>query len=211
VGIFRKVQEGLNLADEREAILELTKGKVTTDPEHHPGEGIFFSLHMFDEFTLCSGKLFFWPVENGDDWLIEDKEGLPACTRIALKIATQATRTPKEVFDRYASGDQDYDFSRTSVPVKLLEVGEQNLISRSQAKRLLARFDRFKEVLLDFQEVPSIGQAFADEVFRVFKNHNPKVGLRYVNANRQVDGMIKRALAASATAPGADPAAPPGS
>jgi hypothetical protein len=204
VGIFRKVKEGLNLADEREAILELAKGKVTTDPEHHTGEGVFFSLHMFDEFSLFSGNVLFWHVENGDDWLTELRQGALRGTSIRMIIATRTTRTPKEVFDRYASGDQDYDFSRTRVPVKLLEVGEQNLISRSQAKRLLTRFDRFKEVILDFQGVPSIGQAFADEVFRVFRNHNPKVHLSWVNASGQVDGMIKRAMAASESPPDAN-------
>ena len=42
-GIFLKIQRALNLYDPREAILELAKGKLTTDPANHTGEGIFFS------------------------------------------------------------------------------------------------------------------------------------------------------------------------
>ena len=81
----------------------------------------------------------------------------------------------KKVFDRYASGEDDYSFNRTHVPVELARYEGEKLVSRSQAKRLLARFDRFKEVFLDFRGVKSIGQAFADEVFRVFGNENPDI------------------------------------
>jgi hypothetical protein len=72
-------------------------------------------------------------------------------------------------------------------------LGDNDLISRSQAKRLLTRFDRFKEIVLDFQNVDSIGQAFADEIFRVFKNEHPNINLHPVNANEEVMRMIVRA------------------
>ena len=48
VGIFKKIQGALDLVDERHAVLELAKGKFTTDPANHSGEGIFFSSRMFD-------------------------------------------------------------------------------------------------------------------------------------------------------------------
>jgi len=59
--------------------------------------------------------------------------------------------------------------TRQSVPVKLAQYGNDKLVSRSQAKRLLARVELFKVVMLDFTNVPTIGQAFADEIFRVFR------------------------------------------
>ena len=70
--------------------------------------------------------------------------------------------------------------------------GYENLVSRSQAKRLLARVDRFKEVILDFADVHSIGQAFADEIFRVFSSQHPDVRIRVVNANDNILKMIRR-------------------
>jgi hypothetical protein len=85
-------------------------------------------------------------------------------------------------------------FSRTSVPVTLAQYGEENLVSRSQAKRLLARFDKFKEVVLSFKGVERIGQAFADEIFRVFKKAHPDLSILYIEANHEVEKMIKRAL-----------------
>jgi signal transduction histidine kinase len=42
-GIFKKIQRQMELIDERHAVLELSKGKLTTDPDNHSGEGIFFS------------------------------------------------------------------------------------------------------------------------------------------------------------------------
>ena len=45
--------------------------------------------------------------------------------------------------------------------------GDDNLVSRSQAQKLLARVDRFKVIVLDFDGIHAVGQAFADEAFRV--------------------------------------------
>jgi virulence-associated protein VapD len=100
------------------------------------------------------------------------------------------------VFDRFSDKESDYGFTRTQVPVSLARSGNENLVSRSQAKRLLSRFDRFKEVVLDFDRVETVGQAFADEIFRVFQGEHPDVQLRWVNAAPQVEQMIRRALAA---------------
>lgn len=79
------------------------------------------------------------------------------------------------------------------VPVRLARIGDEHLISRSQAKCLLQRVDRFRRVVLDFTGVALIGQGFADEVFRVFANAHPEVELSAVNAEPDVRAMIARA------------------
>jgi hypothetical protein len=107
-----------------------------------------------------------------------------------MKIKLDSKRTTKEVFDFYS---EDFDFTKTHIPVFLAQHGNENLISRSQAKRLLTRFEKFKEIILDFQDVEIIGQAFADEIFRVFQNEHPTINLHPVNANKEVLGMIQRA------------------
>lgn len=191
VGIFRKIKDGLNLADEREAVLELTKGKATTDPETHTGEGVFFTSRMFDAYELLANDLFFFHQAQKDDWLIEARPGHHG-TVVTMKIASTATRTPSEVFDRYSSDGEIPSFDKTHVPVKLLLVGTENLVSRSQAKRLLARFSRFREVMLDFDGVSHIGQAFADQVFRVYQAQNPSVSIVPLRANDAVKAMIQR-------------------
>ena len=80
--------------------------------------------------------------------------------------------------------------------MNLARYGADELVSRSQAKRLLARVELFKHVIFDFEDVDSIGQAFADQIFRVFAGEHPEIKLVPVNTNAEVKGMIKRAIAA---------------
>jgi len=85
----------------------------------------------------------------------------------------------------------DYGFSKTLVSVRLAQYGNEALISRSQAKRLVARVELFKTVLFDFGGVKEIGQAFADEIFRVFANRHPEIELQSTHANSEVKRMIQ--------------------
>jgi len=192
IGIFSKIQKVLNLDDELHAILELSKGKLTTDPKRHTGEGIFFTSRVFDNFSISSNRLHFSHFESDNDWLLENTKEIHNGTAVMMKINTKSKRTTKQVFDRFTA-EGDYGFSKTHVPVFLARYGEENLVSRSQAKRLLTRFERFKEIVLNFDNVDSIGQAFADEIFRVYALQNPNIHLYYINANKQVESMIFRA------------------
>jgi len=201
VGVFNKIQKAFNLPDPRDAILELAKGKLTTDPKRHTGEGIFFASRMFDRFSILSGKLYFAHKEQGDDWLLED-EDQSAGTMVSMVISPSSEWTTQEIFDRFASSDGNFGFSKTHVPVVLARYGDENLVSRSQAKRLLSRFERFREIVLDFKNVSTIGQAFADEVFRVFPHDHPQVHLYPINVTSQVIRMISRAVAAGASESG---------
>jgi hypothetical protein len=195
VGIFKKIMNAMNLHDEVAAIHELVKGKLTTDPEHHSGEGVFFTSRLFDAFALISGTLHFAHSSANGDWLIEKTEANLG-TGVRMRIARKSKRHVTDVFHTYASPEKHGDaFSRTHVPLMLMQYGQDNLISRSQAKRLLNRFDRFSEIILDFQGVPFIGQAFADEVFRVFANAHPGIELIPIRANPDVTGMIAHVVA----------------
>jgi anti-sigma regulatory factor (Ser/Thr protein kinase) len=195
IGIFKKIQQAFGLHDPRHALLELTKGKLTSEQTYHTGEGIFFTSRMFDEFSIMSGPLYF-SRENkeGGDWLIEveDRRQYDG-TAIAMKIGTKARQTTLEIFTKAASGELNHDFSRTHVPVKLARYGTEQLVSRSQARRVLARFERFKEVFLDFKDVEQIGPAFADEIFRVYQNEHPSLHILAIYTSPQVKQMIDRA------------------
>ena len=72
---------------------------------------------------------------------------------------------------------------------------EGNPVTRSEAKRLMQCAAQFRCVLLDFAEVGSIGQAFADEIFRVFANAHSDVELIATHAVPEVQQMIRRAEA----------------
>ncbi len=194
VGIFKKIQAEFGLHDPRHALLELSKGKLTTDEERHTGEGIFYTSRMFDKFSIVSGTLCFIRENDEDDWLIETSEGESLQgTIIRLEIKSKTRRTSLEIFEKFAAGEEGLDFSRTHVPLQLLLYEGEELISRSQAKRLLMRLDGFREVLLDFKGIRRIGQAFADEIFRVYKNAHPRVEIIDVGATEHVKQMIARA------------------
>jgi hypothetical protein len=190
-GIFEKIQRELNLDDERHAVLELAKGKLTTDPAHHTGEGIFFTSRMFDRFSIYSGSASFYYGRQMEFEFVQKASRFQEGTGVLMILNNHSARSTKEVFDSFS--DDDYGFTKTIVPVRLAQYSDEMLISRSQAKRLLARFDRFKTVVLDFEGIQTIGQAFADEVFRVFAQEHPDIMMTEINANPDVHRMIDRA------------------
>lgn len=192
-GIFIKIQKALDLYDPREAILELAKGKFTTDPDNHSGEGIFFSSKVFDLFDIRSGSLHFMHDDGLDDMLIERPKNAPG-TLVVMRLTNDSKRTTKEIFDKFAA-PEEYTFAKTIVPVRLGQYEGEKLVSRSQAKRLIFRFEKFKTVILDFTGVEEIGQAFSDEVFRVFQNAHRDTKLVPVNMTVAVKDMVSRAKA----------------
>lgn len=191
-GIFRKIQRELNLHDERHAALELAKGKLTTDPSGYSGQGIFFTSRMFDEFAILSGDVYFSHALNEvEDW-IHQSQSLGSSTAVFMKLNNNTQRTTSQVLDAFSSGD-DYAFTKTIVPVRLAQSGDEKLVSRSHAKRLLTSVDKYKIVIFDFSGVEVVGQAFADEVFRVFKEQHPEIEIAALNAAEEVSQMIRRA------------------
>ena len=102
-------------------------------------------------------------------------------------------RTTKEIFDEYTS--DDFVFNKTKITVHLAKdcLGH-DFVSRSLAKRILMNVEKFKIIVLDFENIGNIGQGFADEVFRVFKNKNPDITIVPVNMNEEIEFMINRAM-----------------
>ncbi len=198
IGIFRKIQNDCGLDEPRLAVFELTKGKLTTDPERHTGEGVFFTSRMFDVFAIESRGLYLGRQRDGSDWLFspDGTEGGSQTqgTTVRLSIRTDSSHTTQDVFDKYAAEQDDYAFSKTHVVVKLADTGEASFVSRSQAKRIVARLEEFREVMLDFDGVKEIGPAFADEIFRVFAAQHSDTNLVPIKMNEQVTKMWLRTL-----------------
>jgi len=137
------------------------------------------SLHL-----LKNGLSF-----HENDWLLENPDSVSG-TAVSMVIAKNSHLNILDVFNEYADPDKQPGFYKTRIPVKLMEYKGELLLSRSQAKRLITKFDKFLEVILDFQGVTEIGQAFADEVFRVFRNMHPNVHLVPINCSPTVQRMI---------------------
>lgn len=198
-GIFQRIKRLCNLSDERHAIMELSKGKLTTDPQNHTGEGIFFTSRMFDLFNIESKGLSFSHDESLEfDFLMDSNLNVGDIgTVVLMKISLN---TPKEISNVFAQFTEDLhndgtsQFNKTIIPVKLAQYENEKLVSRSQAKRLLVRVERFQYVVFDFEGVSMIGQAFADEIFRVYANKNRGIILVPININKEVKMMIDRAM-----------------
>ena len=113
-----------------------------------------------------------------------------------MKIVTDSKRTTKEVFDRYASDQNDYGFKQTTVSVRLAQSEGGARLSRSHARRILARLENFPEVVLDFKGITEIAPAFADEIFRVWRKAHPETQLVPTRAIEDVQRMIDKAMSA---------------
>jgi len=194
VGVFRNVIKKRNLKSEFEAMQDLLKGKTTTAPKAHTGEGIFFTSKIADVFILDSFG-FRMKVDNQlPDVFFEKTKYLAKGTKVTFSVALTSRKHLNDIFKHFQSNSENYAFDKTEIQIKLFTIGTVH-ISRSQARRVLAGLEKFKTVILDFERVPMIGQAFADEIFRVFNNKYPKITFVPINMSESVEFMVKRAMA----------------
>lgn len=195
IGVFRNVMKKRNLKSELEAIQDILKGKVTTAPEFHSGQGIFFTSRAGEEFILDSFGYRLIVNNKIRDIFLQEVKGskMKKGTRVIFKLSVESKKHLKEIFDEFANIDEESNlgFDKTEVKIKLyLRNGIH--ISRSQARRVLVGLEKFRIIVLDFDKVPMIGQAFADEIFRVFHNKYPKIKMKAINMNEAVKFMIDR-------------------
>ncbi len=187
IGVFHSIASKFHLDSEHSALVELLKGRTTTMREAHSGEGIFFTSRAADRFVLRSHRIRIEWNRIKDDVFVSDPRFLRG-TSVAFTIQRNSRRRLDEVFGEFAPAEYDFRFQKTRVLVKLLQ---RDYVSRSEAKRLLANLEKFSEIVLDFRDVKSVGQGFADEVFRVFAEHHPTIKIAAENVNPAVDAMIR--------------------
>jgi anti-sigma regulatory factor (Ser/Thr protein kinase) len=190
LGVFNSVRNKFDLPDDLTAIEHLLKGKQTTDPKHHTGQGIFFTSKLADVFTIISGRKRLRFIKSLDDVFIDDAKEFVG-TKIFFSIKKDSKISAKKIFDAYSN--EEFEFDKTKILIKLSK-NSQGLVSRSEARRIMFGLDKFKEIVLDFKGVETAGQGFCDEVFRVWQNKYSRIKISYVNANENVEFMVRRAL-----------------
>lgn len=193
IGVFKNIMNKRKLASEIDAIQDVLKGKLTTQPRAHSGEGIFFTSRVSDLFVLESYGYRLRIDNKIPDIFLEEVPQEVRGTKVAFRISGSTKRHLNDVFKKYMTNPDDYAFDKTEVHIKLYTIGGI-YISRSQARRVLTGLDKFKTVVMDFDRVPTVGQAFADEVFRVYRERHPDTIIQPVNMNESVRFMIERAL-----------------
>ena len=193
IGVFASIAERFLLDSEQDAMIELVKGKTTTMPEAHSGEGIFFTSKVVNRLALRSHRIQMeWDRARGDVFVSTPR--YTKGTSVKVEIKRNSRLKLEDVFTRYAPEEFDYQFQKTRVLVKLLN---REYISRSEAKRLLQNLDRFRVVELDFRGVQAMGQGFADEIFRVFYNKYPDVEVHAINTSPVILAMIQHVRVSS--------------
>ncbi len=185
VGIFEKIKDHFHLPSLDEAICELFKGKLTTDSANHSGEGIFFSSKLMDSFFILSSKKVFTNNKYDNDWVydVPTDEGNGTC--VIMSLSNFSHKQSKEVFDAYSNVDGG--FIRTKIPLK--NIFDASPVSRSQAKRICNRLERFREVVLDFEGIDWMGQGFAHQIFVIFKREHPDICLITEHMSEAVEKM----------------------
>ncbi len=198
VGLFRRVAEHFALDEPAVAMLELAKGKLTSDPDRHCGHGLFFTAQLADVFDLHANAAAFqrrgW---DGGRWHAQ-RPATRAGTSIYWAVSIDTPRTLEDVLRAHSASGRSYAFDRTRVPLSLLAAqGAPQLASRAEARRAASRLDRFSAVELDFTGVEQLGHGFADELFRVFGRRHPGVQLQTLGATAPVAAMIEAVQAAA--------------
>lgn len=191
IGVFKNVMKQRKLRSEIEAMQDILKGKTTTQPHSHTGEGIFFTSKIADVFLLESFKYRLRVDNLIKDVFFEELKPIKNGTRVVFTISNQSQKHLSDVFNKFVVNPGEPGFNKTEILVRLFTQGTI-YISRSQARRILSGLDKYKTVVLDFDKVTTIGQAFADEIFRVYQQSYPQVRIQPINMIEPVKFMVDR-------------------
>jgi Mn-dependent DtxR family transcriptional regulator len=187
IGLFYSISSKLKLRDENEALFQLLKGKTTTMKERHSGEGIYFTSKAVDFLSFRSHKILL-VFDNLQKNVFAERKRFIKGTEVLVLIRKRSKRKLQSVFAEFAPEEFDYRFEKTRVLVRLLGT---DYVSRSEARRLLQGLEKFQEVILDFKHVKSLGQAFADEIVRVFAQSHPHIRIRVVNLDPALQPIVR--------------------
>lgn len=191
IGVFRNIVKEKGLKTEIEAMQDLLKGKTTTMPKSHSGQGIFFTSKVADVFLLESYGYALIINNKTHEVSYKILPALKRGTRVKFSIDTNSTQHLSAIFRKFSVGTE-FAFNKTEIKVTLYASGDGIHVSRSQARRILEGLDKFESIILDFDKVPTIGQAFADEVFRVFKEKHPNIEIQPIHMDEAVRFMVER-------------------
>ncbi len=192
IGVFKNVMVKKHLSSEVEAIQEITKGKLTTAPRRHSGEGIFWTSKIADKFILQSYHYKLVIDNNIEDYTIEHTKDRLIGTEVYFEIKKDTDKSIRQLFRDYTFDEAHLTLDTTVIPINLYKEGDI-WISRSQAKKVLAGLEKYKKIIFNFAGVDVIGQAFADEIFRVFNIEHPEITLEPINMSDSVKLMVSHA------------------
>jgi anti-sigma regulatory factor (Ser/Thr protein kinase) len=190
-GVFDQLSRSFSLADPLLAMLELSKGKLTSQPARHAGRGLFFTSRLADVFDLHANETAFQHREwEGNGWR-PGRALKHQGTSVYASIALDTTRTLESVLHAHSLTGSGFGFERTVVPLRLMASPLAGLDSRAQARRVAVRLNAFRRAEVDFDGIATVGHSFADELFRVMSPELGSVELVPLNMSPAVAAMIE--------------------
>ncbi len=190
-GIFQHLSQSFALDDPALAMLEISKGKLTSQPTRHAGRGLFFTSRLADVFDLhANNTAFQHRLWDGGGWHPGrpfNRQGTSAYAAVSL----DTPRTLEGVLQAHSLDGASFGFERTEVRLRLMASSLSALATRAQARRVAARLQQFRRADIDFDGIDSIGHSFADELFRVLTPELAEVDLVPINMTPVVAAMIE--------------------
>jgi anti-sigma regulatory factor (Ser/Thr protein kinase) len=193
-GLFERIAQTFAIHDPQLALLELSKGKLTTLPLHHSGHGLFFSSQLADVFDIHANHSAFQRRAWERLAWRQGRQAHRGGTSIYLAISLDTTRTLQDVMRAHSVVESSRRFDHTVVPLHLL-ASDSVLASRADAKRAVARLAQFRRAEIDFAGITDVSHGFADEMFRVFSREHPEVELVPVGMSSDVAAMVQSVAA----------------
>jgi anti-sigma regulatory factor (Ser/Thr protein kinase) len=196
-GLFQRIERAFDISDPALAMFELSKGKLTSEPDRHTGRGLFFTSRLADVFDLHANQTAFqyrgWDRRSWFKSRPIARQG----TSIYMGFALDTTRTVDSVLRAYSADGEGYAFERTSVALQLIVDTQTGLESRAQAKRVASRLQNFVRAEVDFSGIADVGHGFADELFRVFRRQHPALEIVPIGMAPRVAAVIDSVRAAN--------------
>jgi anti-sigma regulatory factor (Ser/Thr protein kinase) len=191
-GVFDQLARTFDLTDPALAMLEVSKGKLTSQPERHAGRGLFFTSRLADVFDLHANDTAFQHRQWDGGW----HAGRPLKRRgtsVYAALSLDTERSLDAVLRAHSLDGTGYGFERTRVPLRLMATPLAGLDSRAQARRVASRLQQFRHAEVDFDGVDTIGHSFADELFRVLPRQFDGVDMQPMNMSPSVAAMVASA------------------
>lgn len=194
-GLFQNIAETFAIDNPQLAMLELSKGKLTSQPHRHSGHGLFFTSRLAEVFDLHANEAAFQKrAWDGQGWHLQ-RALKHAGTSVYASFALDTPRTLDAVRRAHSLDGEGAAFERTVIPLRVIPLrvitsAVTGLESRAQARRVGARMNEFRRVELDFSGVPTVGHAFADELLRVLARESSAVELVPMNMSPAVAAML---------------------
>ena len=101
IGIFKNIMDKYRLNSEIDAVQDLLKGKTTTVPHAHSGEGIFFSSKACDYFEINSHNIILQINNTLPDIFMRDSSTSLKGTLIKWRASLNSKRILSDIFSQY--------------------------------------------------------------------------------------------------------------